>query len=65
VRWLGCGVEFELRAGRFVRPDDQLQRPSSAPDARGERPAAVGNSLAMKSIKFQSINVLGAIVDWS
>ncbi|GLY34397.1 hypothetical protein Amsp01_004210 [Amycolatopsis sp. NBRC 101858] len=24
-----------------------------------------GNSLAMKSIKFQSINVLGAIVDWS
>jgi hypothetical protein len=24
-----------------------------------------GNSLAMKSMKFQSINVLGAIVDWS
>jgi hypothetical protein len=54
-----CGLAGS--PGLMISYSDRVRRR----DARGERPAAVGNSLAMKSIKFQSINVLGAIVDWS
>jgi hypothetical protein len=48
-------------SGLMISYSDRVRRRTRGESGR----LPWGNSLTMKSIKFQSINVLGAIVDWS